>query len=373
MSSAENDANAYELLGINDQATEQEIRTAYRQRSLKVHPDRNPNNPDAGSVVLTAFLARKFHELNQAYELLLDPLRRLALDATLRVKQARAKKYQAYDSKRKAMIDELEEREREFKKRKMNQQKEEAAQFQETERIKEEGRRLREDKEKQARKMEEERLRAMRSPAPVDDEVPPALDPLDTTVRLKYSLNLHPDLTTAESIAKLLKSFGYTDTETIVLSLKSKKKSDKPPKHGTALVPFKQIGDAFAAVCASGRQDQGLHGIEISWVRNNEPQIIGWLKKMGKLGSIPPTSSGSSGKQQNTKNVKAELPQLQTIGDTPFSSFPSTFPDATIPPKESTPVVTPGLDYETLTLMRMRQVEKERLEREILEQEANES
>ena len=34
--------------------------------------------------------------------------------------------------------------------------------------------------------------------------------------------------------------------------------------------------------------------------------------------------------------------------------------------------VTPGIDYEALTLMRLRQAERERLEREILEQEANE-
>ena len=34
--------------------------------------------------------------------------------------------------------------------------------------------------------------------------------------------------------------------------------------------------------------------------------------------------------------------------------------------------VAPGIDYEALTLMRLRQAERERLEREILEQEANE-
>ncbi len=34
--------------------------------------------------------------------------------------------------------------------------------------------------------------------------------------------------------------------------------------------------------------------------------------------------------------------------------------------------VSPEIDYESLTLMRMRQAERERLEREILEREANE-
>lgn len=40
MASKDEDLNAYEVLGITLEATEGEIKTAYRQRSLKVHPDR---------------------------------------------------------------------------------------------------------------------------------------------------------------------------------------------------------------------------------------------------------------------------------------------------------------------------------------------
>jgi DnaJ homolog subfamily C member 17 len=104
--------------------------------------------------------ARKFHELNQAYELLLDPLRRLALDAKLRLKQARTERYKSYDNKRKNMVEELEARERAFKKARADKQKEEVEKWHETERIKEEGRRLREDKEREMKKREEEQLRA---------------------------------------------------------------------------------------------------------------------------------------------------------------------------------------------------------------------
>ena len=66
MSTAD-EPNAYELLELKLEATEQEIRTAYRQRSLKVHPDRvrphygtiaqnlthlqNRGNPDAGTAL----------------------------------------------------------------------------------------------------------------------------------------------------------------------------------------------------------------------------------------------------------------------------------------------------------------------------------
>ncbi|KAK0487420.1 DnaJ domain-containing protein [Armillaria novae-zelandiae] len=333
--SVEVEVNPYELLNVELEADEKTIRTAYRQRSLKVHPDRNPNNPDA---------ARKFHELNQAYELLLDPLRRLAVDAKLRVKAAKAERFKSFDTKRKAFVEELEERERAFKKARMDKQKSEADQWQANEKIKDEGRRLREEKEKELRQ------RKMNAKKVDAEDEPPSIQSNDTTVRVKFSLSGHPELTTPEALAAVFAPFGPTDTETIVLSLKpSKKAPSKPPKYGTALVPFKRIGDAFAAVCASGREDRGLKGVDITWVGGKEPEILGWLKKTGKLSAQPSN------------------PEPHTSTSSTFSSFPEALPEA-IPEV----ALSPDIDYESLTLMRMRQAERERLEREILEREANE-
>ncbi|KAF9443117.1 hypothetical protein P691DRAFT_809431 [Macrolepiota fuliginosa MF-IS2] len=250
------------------------------------------------------------------------------------------------------MVEELEERERAFKKARVDKQKEEVKVYHETEKIKEEGRKLREQKERELRMREKER-----EIEEEEDMEAPELNPLDTTVRLKYTLKAHPELTTPEAIAKLLAPFGAIDTESIVLSLRAPKKSaGKPPKTGTALVPFKQIGDAFAAVCGSGQADHGLDGVEVGWVNGKEPQILGWLKKMGKLGEPKPAPPVTT--------EKAELPQHQTAGSGGFSTFPSTFPDlSTMTP------TAPTVDYESLTLLRLRQAERERLEREIVEQE----
>ncbi|KAJ3988945.1 DnaJ-domain-containing protein [Lentinula detonsa] len=351
--------NPYELLNVKVESTDQEIRTAYRQRSLKVHPDRNPNNPDA---------ARKFHELNQAYELLLDPLRRLALDAKLRLKQAQKERYKNYDLKRKTMVDELEERERALKKTKSDKQKEEAARSQETERIKDQGRRLREEKLKEFEKKEQEAMSAAKEEQETDA---PTLQSTDTTVRVKYSLSEHPSLTTASSLASLFAPFGVTDVDTIVVSLKSPKKAPhKPLKYGTALVPFKRIGDAFAAVCATGLRERGLSGIEVGWIGGSEPEILGWLRKKGHLG---PLGSGLSNEPQVQQPEEKALPpqaQSRASGSDVFSSFPSTFPDFSTPGEA---LQVEEFDYESLTLMRMRQAERARLEREILEQEGTES
>ncbi|KAJ7204779.1 hypothetical protein GGX14DRAFT_646270 [Mycena pura] len=360
MSAPEPEVNPYELLTLTVDSTEQDIRTAYRQTSRKVHPDRNRNDPDA---------ARKFHALTQAYELLLDPLRRLALDAKLRAKAARDARFKGFDAKRKTMLSELEERERAFKKAKMNQETDEASRREETERIKDEGRRMREERENGLRS----RPSDVRPP-PVEDDADeaPSLDPLDTTIRLKFKLSAHPDLATPAALSKLLAPFGATDTESIVVSSKAPKKSpDKPPKHATALVPFKQIGDAFAAVCASGRTDRGMAGIEAGWVGGKEPEILGWLKRMGKLSAqpLPPVSPPTPG---TSAPGDGQLPQTApTASGLPFSSFPASFPD--VPSFPSEPMApAPGIDYEALTLMRLRQAERERLEREILEQEAAE-
>ena len=70
--------NAYELLGCETGATEDEVKSAYKKAALKHHPDRNRNDPKA---------ADKFDEIKQARDVLLDPKSRLALDSLINAKQ----------------------------------------------------------------------------------------------------------------------------------------------------------------------------------------------------------------------------------------------------------------------------------------------
>ena len=61
----------YELLGVSRNASPEEIKKAFRQRARELHPDANPNDPEA---------EEKFKEVALAYEVLSDPERRQRYD-----------------------------------------------------------------------------------------------------------------------------------------------------------------------------------------------------------------------------------------------------------------------------------------------------
>ena len=58
----------YKILGVSEQATQEEIKRAYRQLSLKSHPDKNPGDSEASG---------RFHKISEAYEILGDVEKRL--------------------------------------------------------------------------------------------------------------------------------------------------------------------------------------------------------------------------------------------------------------------------------------------------------
>ncbi|WP_226065127.1 DnaJ domain-containing protein [Kaistella polysaccharea] len=66
--------NYYYFLGVEENASEEDIKKAYRKLSLKYHPDKNPGDD---------FFENRFREIQEAYEMLNDKEKRRIYDDNL--------------------------------------------------------------------------------------------------------------------------------------------------------------------------------------------------------------------------------------------------------------------------------------------------
>ena len=61
------DRDYYDVLGLNRDASDDEIKKAFKKQAMKHHPDRNPDNQNAEA---------SFKEAKEAYEILSDGQKR---------------------------------------------------------------------------------------------------------------------------------------------------------------------------------------------------------------------------------------------------------------------------------------------------------
>ncbi|GAA5895136.1 hypothetical protein JCM8208_000122 [Rhodotorula glutinis] len=292
------DVDYYALLGIQATATSAEIRKAYRQKSLKVHPDRNPDNPTAAAL---------FHELTLAADLLSDPTKRAAFDTKLAAANARKLRFAALDSKRKQLAEDLEEREQAYKRFKTAEKDLNGRKQQELERLKEEGRRMREARAGQAAKegkeredevlrraKEEEDARRRASAGTANGAGAPVVDlgPLDKTLKVKWLKARHPTLTTPDAVEAFLAGALAPlrpDIDSVVLSTKTLAAAAKG-KHGSGVVAFRTLSAAVRVVRGKEADPQGVWAdFDVDWAAGSPPAALGAAPQPAATAPRPPS------------------------------------------------------------------------------------
>ena len=83
-------SNHYDLLGISRTATIQEIKSAYKRQALKFHPDKNANSSNPKE---TQLAEEKFKLINEAYQILSDPYKKIKYDNELEFEHVRRRQY----------------------------------------------------------------------------------------------------------------------------------------------------------------------------------------------------------------------------------------------------------------------------------------
>ncbi|XP_061364972.1 uncharacterized protein LOC133308369 [Gastrolobium bilobum] len=98
----------YVVLGLpsgeeGSKLTEKEIVKAYKSKAFELHPDKRPDDPNAAS---------DFQQLQTSYGILRDDKARKLFDDHLRVKRDHQRRLSQRDGKRRKMVSDLEQRER---------------------------------------------------------------------------------------------------------------------------------------------------------------------------------------------------------------------------------------------------------------------
>jgi len=214
----------YTMLSIEKTATDKEVKKAYRQRTLKLHPDKNPNDKNA---------AAKFDELQQIYDWIMEPQNRAKFDMHLENRQKVEVRRKAMDSALQKRRDDLERREKEAQSGEMASEAKKLSRKEQILRLRAEGVNLLEEEQAKWRLNKKERSECCR-------------------LKLKWD---HTKKTYASS--QLRDALGAT---AVVLSNKRK---------GCAVAEFESPKMALGAEITAKRMYQAP--IQVQWLTDNRP------------------------------------------------------------------------------------------------------
>ncbi|TKY85356.1 hypothetical protein EX895_005518 [Sporisorium graminicola] len=310
--------DSFRILAIPTTATEAEIKKAYRKLSLRYHPDK------AGKDVDPVQAATRFHEINLAYETLMDPAARARAVQSNAEDSAKRERQEQYEGRRRQMAEELERSEKEALQKRQDADRQARERIAKIAELQAESRRLVkrkqdeiEAKAKQKHKAVADKRRKDEEQAKADQE--PELHPLDTTVRVQFpssqlaqltglaeaSLTVPAEPLSTPLATTLAKQFG--ELEHLQIRLPSSGKKLK--RELMALATFKTLKDAWQAVETGGemRCSGLLEECFIGWAQYTkesetkekvyvEPKRVEWyrnhgIKRSSDIGRVRPTTS----------------------------------------------------------------------------------
>lgn len=384
---AASDQDFYALLDISPASTESEIRRAYRRTALKYHPDKisNPTQADID----------KFHNLQIANDVLSDPDLKQLYDNTREARLRKQRERDQLDAARRAMVDDLERREREGAQQRGVKRSfdttDEAKLAAEMERCAADGRRRRreaaekmqkerDEEVKAAERAEEEaRLAADRSGQKVDRSQEKNYDELERSVKVLWEREEGKD-TDVEWLKGLFGRFGKIQG-TFMLKDKKKRVEGKKNKvtFGTGVVVYESIVSAHAAVLdgetmiqkARQGQLQEWAAIEsVNWASGKGPDLSS-TSTSAPAPEVPPTNTDAGKTAATDKPAPPKFSFMSNSapksapGKAPsFGSFnPAAAPDGPKPADTSS-----NFMFQEQVRMRMRAAQREK-ERKAMEEE----
>ncbi|XP_037096887.1 dnaJ homolog subfamily C member 17 [Syngnathus acus] len=267
----------YGLLEIKNTATAKEIKKAYRQKALKCHPDKNPDNPKA---------AELFHQLSQALEVLTDAAAKAAYDKICAAKKQAEERNRKLDDKRKKIKLDLEARERQAEVQTQDEVQITRTLEEEITRLREEGSRQLEEEQRLIREQIQREREEQQNTGNYShrNSASGRCSKSNVTPKLKLKWKCKKEDSTnggysQDFILKLLQKYG----EVLNVMVSSKKK-------GSAVVEFSTVRAAELAV----KNESGL---------SKNPLKICWLEGQPEIDPASQLTQGSLANERDYESV----------------------------------------------------------------------
>jgi DnaJ family protein C protein 17 len=352
----------YEILGVPaDSILDSALRKAFRKQSLKWHPDKNPS-PEA---------ADKFHQLTIAYDVLSDPATRAAYDNARIARLAKKRRSEAFDLHRRKMQEDLESRENRAKRTKIDTDDEEAKFRVQLAKLQEEGAKLRHRREGALRQAAQDNEDQQQHEAEKSSDTASRFSELDRTVTVRWRRKGPGEKLDEAALLRLFARFGKIQ-DCIV------KEGGKDKKYQNGLIVFDSIVGAHSAVRQTlDSEDEAFKVFKtVTWASGKEPGLNGESLLPPPMPERPslPRVRGPPRALSTPMEWNPPAPVQKKDGPHCAPSFASFTSVAVGTPKDS-PLskseAAQSPDYESITLMRMRDAEKRRLEAEVRKREEN--